>query len=160
MGRLFLPVKEAIMAVVNKHFPPDIASRFSVRMDSEIFIPSEDEGVWNRWKQQKEIPHVLFDMVEIFEIPPSIPKNQLEYVFLNFIKFALEDGRISINIKPEYTDQATAKRRKAEKKRKRDAQLKEIIKRTMDDPIGAIGVDNYVKANTQKVRQVKKQINH
>lgn len=127
MPRMYLSLKDAILAVIHKHFPPLIADRFSVRMESEIWKPSEDEGVWNRNKAGREIAHILFDMVDIFEIPPQLPKVELERYILFAFKWSIEDGKISVEKKPEFTDNKTAKKNRLNKRAKAKKDFKKVF---------------------------------
>jgi len=131
MPSLYLPIKEAILSVIRKHFPGPIASRFSVRLEDEIFIAGEDKNVWQRKKAGKQRIHILFDMIDIFEIPPELPKYELERYILFAFKWSIEDGIISITKKPEFTDPSTAKKRKTERQVQAKAKRRMFIEKSM-----------------------------
>lgn len=131
---MYLPVKNQIRLIIDRHFPPEISQRFTIRMDTEIFKKSEDEGVWNRWRRDRENIHILFDGLELFEVPQQIKQSQAEVYFLRCFKWAIEDGKISIEKKKEWTDNDTAKRnRRAREKKKKEAFV-EAYKRSVQNP--------------------------
>lgn len=110
------------------YLPIEIVDRFTFRTDSEIFIPKEDEGIYNRWKSDHENMHVLFDGLEIIEIPEKLDKRYGEVFILRAFRDAIADGRISIEHKIEWSDKATAKRRKKEREEEKKKKRIEAIK--------------------------------
>ena len=128
---MYLPIKHSVRKIINKHFPSFIADRFTIRMDSEIYIPKYDEGVWKAKKRGTEAIHILFDLVEIFEIPQSLSPAVAEREFLKEFKNCIENGLISIEKKKEWTDKKTAKQAKKDKKKKRRKALEEAFKQSL-----------------------------
>lgn len=125
---LYLPWKAQVRSIINKHFPPEIGDRFTMRSDSEIYIPSFDEGVWKRKKQNRESLHILFDGLELFEIPQWLDKRFAELAFLKSFKEAIIDGRISFDKKIEWTDNAKARKNKRELQQKKADKLLDSLK--------------------------------
>lgn len=130
---MYLPLKEQVLSIVKHHFPPVVSDRFSVRMDSEIYIPKEDEGVFMRHKYGHENIHVLFDNMEIFEFPERLERKYVELMILKSFKLAIEQGTVSIDVAPEYTDNATARRNKREKDSKKKKKIEESYKFAQDN---------------------------
>jgi len=123
--RIYTSLKQAVIAMIRKHFPPEIAKRFSIRMDSEIWIPGMDEGIWRREKHDIESIHVMFDNTEIFEIPRNLSPRYAEVYFLRAFKQALEDGLVSIEKVREFSTPEQARRNKREKQKQKKKDLED-----------------------------------
>ena len=131
---LYLSAKQHLRRVINQNFPPEISIRFTFRSDSEIWIPKEDEGVWNRHKKGTESIHILFDGLELFECPQSLDPRLFPVYFLKAFKQAILDGRIRFDRKIEWTDNATAKRNRSQIINKKHRQLEESFKFARNNP--------------------------
>jgi len=113
--------------LVHKHFG-DLELRFSVMLDSDIFLKGEDESIWNRVRKETEHLHVFFDMKEFLDIPVTVPKIYFEMFLLRGFRDAIKNGMISITKKPEYTDNKTAVRAQADKVEKRKKGIEDAFK--------------------------------
>lgn len=140
----YLPWKSQLYVILKKHLPTELVDRFTFRSDSEVFIPKEDEGVWNRWKTDHENMHVLFDGLEIIEIPEKLDKRYAEVFLLKAFRDAIKDGRISIETKIEWSDNATARKRKKENEEKKAKKRREVIQEARYH-MGEQGLNKVVK---------------
>lgn len=131
---LYLSAKTQIRRIIDKYFPPEMSIRFTIRSDSQIWIPKEDEGVWNRWKSGNENFHILFDGLLLIEIPSTIKPELAEVWFLKAFRKAISDGKISFKKKLEWTDNETAKRNKKEKEVKKKKKVKDAIDYALQNP--------------------------
>ena len=104
---MYLSFKSRVRGIIDKHFPPELSKRFTLRSDSEIWIPKEDESVWLAHKHSTEALHVLFDGYEILEIPQTLDSRFAEVFFLKAFKWALQEGKLSIDEVKEWTDNKT-----------------------------------------------------
>lgn len=125
---LYLSWKSQLESIVRKHFPTEISQRFSFRSDADIFIPKEDESIWHRWKADRENMHVLFDGMEILELTPEIPRKFAEVFLLRAFRDSIKEGRLSLDKKIEWTDNATARKNKRLKKEKKKQQIEDAVK--------------------------------
>lgn len=114
--------------LINKTFPSKVATRFQVRMDSQVFNDKEDEGIFLRKKYRKEHMHVYFDLLEIADIEPSVQAKYFEIILLKSFRQAISDGKISIEKQLEWSDNATARKRKREKEVLKAKKRKEAVK--------------------------------
>lgn len=131
MAKLYLSFKDAVRRVIDKHFSQELAKRFTIRMDSEIWRPKWDEGVWQRRRNNTERLHVLFDGIDIFELARTRTTVQAEVDFLKAFKAAVEDGIISIEKKAEFVAPDTAKKRRRERKKESRDNLKKAFKESL-----------------------------
>jgi len=134
MSKLYVSFKTKVRSIIDKHFPSHIAKRFTLRSDSEIWIPKMDEYIWLKNKNNIESIHILFDGLEIFEIPHDLDPRFAELYFLKAFKQALKDGKISIQKVKEWTDNKTARRNKKEKQKKKHKKLKESFEYAKQHP--------------------------
>ena len=104
--------------LINRNFPKHISDRFMVRMDSDVFIPKEDETIFNRKKQSKEHMHIYFDHLELAEIPPSVHSRYFKLILFKSFRDAVKNGFVSIDKIQEVTDNKTARLRFKEKRGK------------------------------------------
>lgn len=125
--------KHGLESIVKKHFPDFISSRFTFRSDSEIFIPKEDESIWNAVKEDRQSMHVLFDMIEILELPHNTPRQYGEIFILRAFRDAIAEKRIDLYEKPKLTDKTTAKKARKEKEGKRKKAIEESFKFARDN---------------------------
>lgn len=129
----YLSGQSQVLAMINKHFPPAIYNRFEVKMDVDIFKPSEDEGVFLRKKSNTQHMHILFDGLELLEIPPTVPRDYVELFILRAFRDAIDEGRIYFDKVLEWTDNDTAKRNQKEKAEKKKKQVEEAYKFARDN---------------------------
>lgn len=125
--------KHQLETIVKSHFPEFISSRFTFRSDSEVYIPGEDESIWDAVRGNKESMHVLFDRIQILEMPYNTPHKMGEYFILRAFRDAVADGRISIEKVAELSDNKTARRNKREKQLKKRKQVEESYKFARDN---------------------------
>lgn len=121
----YLSAQSQVLAMLNNHFPPALYNRFEARTDEQIFKASEDEGVWWRKKKNIQNMHILFDGLEILEIPPSVPRDAIEVFILRAFRDAIAEGRIFIDKVLEWTDNETAKKNKVEKQAAKKKQVQD-----------------------------------
>lgn len=152
---MYVGFKQHVRRIINKHFPPTLSKRFSLRSDSEIFIPKEDEGVWLKHKYGTESIHILFDHVEIFEVPQSLDPRYAEVYFLRSFKTALEQGTISVSHVKEWTDNKAARRNKKEKQNKKKKHLEESYKWARNNSFSVQQQDKMIQDTLQKVYRIK-----
>lgn len=153
---MYIPWKTQLESIVKKHFPPSISDRFSFRADSEIYIPKEDETIWNAVRDNKQSMHVLFDRLEIIEIPPSMPKNMGEYFILKSFRDAIARGTINIDKLPEYVDNATAKKNKKEKEANKKKQVEESYKFARDNQFDVKRIEAKIPVGGKKTKTITK----
>ena len=113
--------------LINKTFPTAVSRRFMVRMDSQVFNDKEDESIFLRKKYRKEHMHVYFDLLEVADIAPDVQAKYFEIILLKSFRQAIADGKISIEKELEWSDNATARKRKREKEVLKAKKRKEAI---------------------------------
>lgn len=153
---LYLGIKNAALTIIEKNFPPEIASRFSFKMDSEIFKPSEDEGTWLRKRKGGERLHVFFDLTEIFEIPERLTQKEAEWWILRAFRDAVADGVIVFTKKAEAMSQDDVKKIKNEKAAKKKVQVQESFKEALANPMTEDQARHAIAENTKKAQEAQK----
>ena len=145
-----------------KHFPPQIAMRFQVLKDSQIFKESEDEGTFNRVRAGHENWHILFDMVEIMEIVQTqrLTNEIIEVIFLRNFADAIRRGVVHIDKLPELVTTAEAKRSadkvKISKAKRRHEDVVESYKYALNNPLSVEESMNKVRGKTRTAFKLKK----
>lgn len=133
MSRIWTGRKGQMNYLVEKHFGKVLGMRFQVMMDNDIFIKSEDESIWSRIRNDKESLHVYFDLVEILDIPSSVPQSYYEVFLLRGFKDAIKAELISIDVKTEMTDIQSVKRAKKNKEAKRKKSFEDSYRFARDN---------------------------
>lgn len=158
---LFIPRQVFANSLFSKNFPPEIALRFQVLKDSEIFKPSEDESTFNRVRAGNENWHILFDMVEIMEIVQTerLTNEIIEIIFLRNFADAIRRGVINIELRPELvsTDDAHKKavRVKDNKAKKRHDDVIESYKYALNNPMSVEETINRATSKRKKGYKLK-----
>ena len=152
---LYVPFRAQVRKIIDKHFPPELSRRFTLRSDSEIWIPREDEGVWLRKKHSVEALHILFDGFEIFEIPQDLEPKYAEVHFLKAFKQALKDDKINIHKKKEWSDNVTAKRNRKEKQKRKKKKIEASYKYAHANPEYVEKVTNLPNVGKKKILKLK-----
>lgn len=132
MSKMYLQFKDQVRSIINKHFPDEIAKRFTLRMEGEIWIPKEDRGVWGRHRDDTERLSVLFDGYEIFEIHQAMNQAYAELGFLRALKAAVVDGKISFTKVKEWVDPKAAKRARQKKQAVKKIMMKDAYQYARD----------------------------
>lgn len=153
---LYLSFKSEVRRIIDKHFPPELSRRFTLRTDTEIFLPKEDEGVWKKWKSGKENVHIMFDGREVFEVPHTLPQKYTELYFLRAFKWSVEGGSICIEKETEWVDKETVKRNKRDKEKKKQKKMLDAFAQAMANPMKEGEIINYMKDKTKKARKAQK----
>lgn len=129
----YLSAKQHIRRIIDKFFPPEMSVRFTIRSDSEIWIPKEDEGIFNRWRGGNENFHILFDGLLLLEIPHTIKPELAEVWFLKSFRDAVADGKISFTKKLEWSDNKQARINKKVNKKRKEKKRIDLIKKTISE---------------------------
>jgi hypothetical protein len=154
---IYTTFKGMIRSMVEWHFKdPGMRLRFAYLMDSEIWNPKEDESVFNRKRNRQESCHILFDFAEIIEIPTFVKdKRVLELAFLRNFKSAIERGVINIEVKPQFTDNASARRSKRQLKVKKHQAMIESYQYARSNPMSTEEVIKRVAGKKRKTFKIK-----
>lgn len=154
---LYLPFKDALSSIVHSHFPPQIADRFSYRMDDEIWIAKEDEAVFNRKRAGTMSCHVLFDGVHITEIPAKLDRKRAEWWILMGFRDAIKSGNVSFTKVAEFTDNKTIRETKRKLKAQREQALQDSIREAAANPLSETELANMLKDRTEKAKKARAQ---
>lgn len=158
MAKLYLSAQQGVLGIIRKHFPPAISNRFTVRSTSDIWKPGEDKVVFDMVRNNKESLHVLFDMVELFEIPYDLPAKIAELQILRAFKQAIIDGRVSIDVLPDYTTNEDIRRQKKVMQDKKRRDVIESIKEARDNPMTPEEAAKHIAATTKKANKLKEEL--
>lgn len=155
MAGAYLGFKEEVRKIIGKHFPPEISVRFTLRSDSEVWIPKEDESVYNKWKSGTESVHIFFDGLPLFEIPQKLDPRFAELFFLRAFKQAIIDGRIHFAKRIEWSDNETARRNKQGIAKKKSKKLKDAIGYGLQNPMSTESAEKVILDQKHKVVKLK-----
>ncbi len=153
---LYLNVKNWAHTIIGSNFPPELAKRFTFRMDSEMFLVGEDESTWRRHKSGKEHLHVMFDDTEIFEVPDGLDRTQAEWWILKGFRDAIANGEISVTRIPEHMSLDDVKQRKREKTREKKVKIEESIREAIANPMSENEINNRLQDATKKAKEAQK----
>jgi len=150
MSNLYFSFKEAIQQIIDGHFPTAISLRFQLRTSSEIFIPDADVAVAKMKMDGNESIHILFDGTEIIEVPFHSKYEEIELWFLMAFRDAIKNGKINIEIIPEYLTTEQVRRNKIAIKNKKKKALEDAIKNAIANPMTDTEIANTMKYNAKK----------